>query len=198
MIAYIIRRLLFVVPTLFAIIILNFIIIQVAPGGPVEQALAQIQGLAVDATARFSGTDQGEAAQQGSQGNITSASSSGPVSSYRGARGLDQEFIREIERLYGFDKPAYERFLIMIKNYLIFDLGDSFFRDKSVVDLVIEKLPVSISLGLWTTLLVYFISIPLGIAKAAKDGSRFDIWTSVLIFIAYAIPGFPFAIFLLI
>jgi len=196
--AYIIRRLLFVIPTLFAIIVLNFIVIQLAPGGPVEQALAKIQGMAVDATARFSGTDQGEAALQGSQGDLTRASPGAPSNSYRGARGLDPELITEIERLYGFDKPAHERFLIMIKNYVMFDLGDSFFRDKSVVDLVIEKLPVSISLGLWTTLLTYLISIPMGIAKSVRDGSKFDVWTSVVVIIGNAIPGFLFAILLVV
>ena len=198
MLAYIIRRLLFVIPTLFAIIVLNFIVIQLAPGGPVEQALAQIQGMAVDATARFSGTNQGETTTQGSQGDLTRASPGAPSNSYRGARGLDPELIMEIERLYGFDKPAYERFLIMIKNYVMFDLGDSFFRDKSVVDLVIEKLPVSISLGLWTTLLTYLISIPMGIAKSVRDGSKFDVWTSVVVIIGNAIPGFLFAILLVV
>ena len=198
MLAYIIRRLLFIIPTLFAIIVLNFIVIQLAPGGPVEQALAQIQGLAVDATARFSGTDQGESASQGNQGDLTRASPGAPSNSYRGARGLDPELITEIERLYGFDKPAHERFLIMIKNYVMFDLGDSFFRDKSVVDLVIEKLPVSISLGLWTTLLTYLISIPMGIAKSVRDGSKFDVWTSVVVIIGNAIPGFLFAILLVV
>ena len=155
MLAYIIRRLLLVIPTLFAIIFLNFIVIQLAPGGPVEQALAQIEGMAVDATARISGTGQGEISSQGGEGGLGSGTSVSVNHSYRGARGLDPELVREIEKLYGFDKPAYERFFIMVQNYLRFNLGDSFFRDKSVVDLIIEKLPVSISLGIWTTFLTY-------------------------------------------
>ena len=195
MLAYIIRRLLFVIPTLFAIIIVNFIIIQLAPGGPVEQVLAQIEGTVVDATARISGTSQGETIPQVSQATVRPG---GPNQRYRGARGLDPELVMEIEKLYGFDKPAYDRFLIMMKNYVTFDLGDSFFRDKSVVDLVIEKLPVSISLGLWTTLLTYLISIPMGIAKSVRDGSNFDVWTSVVVIIGNAIPGFLFAILLVV
>ena len=198
MLAYIVRRLFFVIPTLFAIIFLNFIVIQLAPGGPVEQAIAQIQGTATDATARISGTGQGEITSQGSEGNLAERTTGGAVNSYRGARGLDPEFVREIEKLYGFDKPAHERFFKMIKNYLQFDLGDSFFRDKSVVDLVIEKLPVSISLGLWTTLLTYLISIPMGIAKSVRDGSNFDVWTSMVVIIGNAIPGFLFAILLIV
>ena len=198
MLAYIVRRLLFVIPTLFAIIFLNFLVIQLAPGGPVEQALAQIQGTAVDATARISGTDLGEITTQRSQDGLLSNSSGVSVSGYRGSRGLDPEFVKEIEKLYGFDKPAHERFFKMIKNYLKFDLGNSFFRDASVIDLVIEKLPVSISLGLWTTLLTYLISIPMGIAKSVRDGSDFDVWTSVVVIIGNAIPGFLFAILLVV
>ncbi len=195
MLAYIIRRLLFVIPTLFAIIVLNFVIIQFSPGGPVEQAIAQLQGTAVDATARISGASQGESTPQSGQANRPGGSAS---STYRGARGLDPELIKEIEKLYGFDKPAHERFFIMLKNYLVFDLGESFFRDRSVVDLVIEKLPVSISLGIWTTLLTYLISIPMGIAKSVRDGSNFDIWTSVVVIIGNAIPAFLFAILLVV
>jgi microcin C transport system permease protein len=190
--------LLLVIPTLFAIIFLNFIVIQLAPGGPVEQALAQIEGMAVDATARISGTGQGEISSQGGEGGLGSGTSVSVNHSYRGARGLDPELVREIEKLYGFDKPAYERFFIMVQNYLRFDLGDSFFRDKSVVDLIIEKLPVSISLGIWTTFLTYLISIPMGIAKSVRDGSNFDVWTSAIVIIGNAIPGFLFAILLVV
>ena len=171
MIAYILRRLMLVVPTLFGIMVVNFFIIQAAPGGPVEQMLSQIQGTAVDATERFSGSSSGgETLRKGGQD-----SGSG---TYRGARGLPRDLIERIEKMYGFDKPMGERFVLMMKNYLVFDFGESFFRNKRVVDLIIEKMPVSISLGLWTTLLIYFVSIPLGIAKAVRDGSRFDVSTS--------------------
>ena len=145
MIAYILRRLMLVVPTLFGIMVINFFIIQAAPGGPVEQMLSQIQGTAVDATERFSGSSTGGETLRGSD------SSSG---TYRGARGLPRELIERIEKMYGFDKPIGERFLLMMKNYLVFDFGESFFRNRRVVDLIIEKMPVSISLGLWTTLLI--------------------------------------------
>ncbi len=195
MLAYILRRLLLIIPTLFGIMVVNFIIVQAAPGGPVEQVIAKLQGLQVDATARISGTSSGEVAQA----NKPAQSSSRPqTSKYRGAQGLDPEFIKEIERQFGFDKPAYERFLMMMGNYLRFDFGDSFFRDRSVVDLVLDKMPVSISLGLWTTLLVYLISIPLGIAKAVRDGSRFDMWSSGVVIVGNAIPGFLFAILLIV
>jgi microcin C transport system permease protein len=194
MLAYIIRRLALIVPTLFGIMVLNFFIIQLAPGGPVEQMIAQISGTAVDATARIGGADTSETSSQQSQ----SSSSGGVNSKYRGAQGLDPEFIKEIEELYGFDKPVYERFWMMIGNYIRFDFGESYFRDRKVVDLVIDKMPVSISLGLWTTLLVYLISIPLGVAKAVRDGSRFDIATSALIIVGNAIPGFLFAVLLVV
>ena len=190
MIAYIIRRLLLIVPTLFGIMVINFAIVQFAPGGPVEQTIAQIRGQDVSATARFSGSVQGDTGR--------STSSGGGESNYRGARGLDPELIKEIERLYGFDKPAPERFLQMMGQYLRFDFGRSFFRDRSVVQLVLEKMPVSISLGLWTTLLIYLISIPLGIAKARRDGTPFDLWTSALVIVGNAIPAFLFAIFLVV
>ncbi|NQV56014.1 MAG: microcin C ABC transporter permease YejB [Rhodospirillales bacterium] len=196
MLAYIIRRLLLVIPTLIGIVVVNFVIIQGAPGGPVEQTLAKIEGTDVDATARVSGSTQGEAAP-GAASKATGGTQ-GTAGKYRGARGLDPEFIKEIEKLYGFDKPAYERLYIMMKNYLVFDLGSSFFQDRSVVDLVIDKMPVSISLGIWTTLLVYLISIPLGIAKSVRDGERFDIWTSAVIIFGNAIPGFLFAILLIV
>ncbi|MBL10949.1 MAG: microcin ABC transporter permease [Acidiferrobacteraceae bacterium] len=189
MTAYIVRRLLLMIPTLLAIMVVNFFIIQVAPGGPVEQILANLSGIGDTMTERVTRSDGGDfVAQDFDQGN----------SKYRGAQGLDPAFILELEQQFGFDKPLHERFFMMMRQYLLFDFGESYYRDQKVTDLVLDKMPVSISLGLWTTLLVYFISIPLGIAKAAKDGSRFDIWTSVLIFIAYAIPGFLFAIFLLI
>jgi microcin C transport system permease protein len=195
MLAYITRRLLLIVPTLFGIMVLNFAIIQAAPGGPVEQMIAQIRGEAVEATARVGagggseviGTQPGAGAQTGTL-----------ESKYRGARGLDPELVKSIEKQFGFDKPAHERFFQMMVNYATFDFGDSFFRDRKVVDLVLDKMPVSISLGLWTTLLVYLISIPLGIAKAVRDGSRFDIWTSGAIIVGYAIPSFLFAILLVV
>ena len=191
MAAYILRRLLLIIPTLFGIMVLNFVIIQAAPGGPVEQAIAQIEGHGDVATARVSGGAMGES-------GAASGGSSQGESSYIGARGLDPEFVRELETLYGFDKPAHERFLDMLWRYARFDFGDSFFQDRPVVDLVIEKLPVSISLGLWTTLLMYLISIPLGIRKAVRDGSRFDVWTSTVVIVGNAIPGFLFAIALVV
>lgn len=191
--AYILRRLLLIVPTLFAIMVLNFTIIQIAPGGPVEQMMARLQGTAIDATAQISGGG-GETAKP----KDAKASNGNPESSYRGARGLDPEIIAEIERMFGFDKPLHERFFLMVGNYLRFDFGESYFRDRKVVDLVFEKMPVSISLGLWTTLLVYLISIPLGVLKAVRDGDRFDIWTSVLVIIGNAIPGFLFALLLVV
>ena len=181
MAAYLLRRLLLVIPTLFGIMVLNFFIVQTAPGGPVEQMIAKIQGTGVSATDRFSGGGTGELIQrpQNDQGS----------GAYRGARGLPPEVIKRIERMYGFDKPIYERFWLMMKSYAVFDFGDSFFRNRRVVDLVLDKMPVSISLGIWTTLLVYLISIPLGIRKAVKDGSKFDTWTSAVIIVGFAIPG---------
>ncbi len=193
MLAYIAKRLLLVIPALFGIMVVNFVIIQAAPGGPIQQAIAQIQGTAVDATARVSGGAIGELA-----GERQTVPLGEQASRYRGAQGLPPEFIAELERLYGFDKPAHERFFLMLGNYLRFDFGNSYFRDESVVNLVLEKLPVSISLGLWTTLLTYLISIPLGIRKAVRDGSRFDVWTSAVIIIGNAIPSFLFAILLIV
>jgi microcin C transport system permease protein len=195
MLAYILRRLALIVPTLFGIMVVNFIVIQAAPGGPVEQVLAKLQGLQVEATARVSGSTSGEIAT-GTKSR--QQSSGGSTSKYRGAQGLDPEFIKDIERQFGFDKPAHERFYLMMKNYLVFDFGDSFFRDRSVFDLVVDKMPVSISLGLWTTLLIYLISIPLGISKAVRDGSRFDMWSSGVVIVGNAIPGFLFAILLIV
>ena len=186
MTAYIIRRLLLIIPTLFGIMLINFAIVQFAPGGPVEQMISQVTGTAVDATARFAG----------SGGEVAAAPSGGER--YRGGQGLDPQFVKEIEKLYGFDKPAHERFWLMLSQYVRLDFGRSFFRDRSVVELVLEKMPVSISLGLWTTLLIYLISIPLGIAKATRDGAPFDVWTSVVVIVGNAIPSFLFAILLVV
>ncbi|HEY8515063.1 MAG TPA: microcin C ABC transporter permease YejB [Candidatus Binatia bacterium] len=194
MAAYIVRRLILLLPTLFGIMLLNFVVINAAPGGPVEQILARVQDTAVQATARISGSQRGEAGGGAQRTGPTSATSS----KYHGARGIDPAFIAELERQFGFDKPAHERFLLMMWNFLRFDFGESFFRDRSVVSLVIDKMPVSISLGVWTTLLVYLISIPLGIAKAVRDGSRFDVWTSAAVIVGNAIPGFLFAILLIV
>ncbi|MCH9674898.1 MAG: microcin C ABC transporter permease YejB [Gammaproteobacteria bacterium] len=190
---YIFRRLLLIIPTLLGIMILNFVIIQAAPGGPVEQLLSKLSGTGVDATSRITGTGSAEV-----QLGQDTSSGSDAANKYRGARGLDPEFVKEIEKLYGFDKPAHERFFQMLGNYVRFDFGTSYFRDRTVVDLVIEKLPVSISLGLWTTLLVYLISIPLGISKAVRDGQTFDVWTSAVVIIGNAIPSFLFAILLVV
>lgn len=193
MAAYILRRLLLIIPTLFGIMVLNFVIVQAAPGGPVERVLAQLQGHDIGATARISGDASGE-----TQSSSASTNSSSSASKYRGAQGLDPDLVADLERQFGFDKPASERFWLMIRNYAKFDFGDSFFRDRSVIDLVLDKMPVSISIGLWTTLLVYLISIPLGIRKAVSDGSQFDIWTSAAIIVGYAIPGFMFAVLLVV
>ena len=192
---YITKRLLLIIPTLFGIMLINFCIIQAAPGGPVEQIIAELSGVGGHATSRFSGSASGDFSANG-QANLAVAS--GESSTYRGAQGLDPEIITRIEKMYGFDKPAYERFWDMIKSYAQFDFGTSFFKDQSVVSLILDKMPVSISLGLWTTLLVYLISIPLGIRKAIKDGSKFDVWSSSIIIIGEAIPGFLFAILLIV
>jgi microcin C transport system permease protein len=191
--SYILRRLLLMIPTLLGIMVLNFVIIQAAPGGPVEQILAQLQGKNVAATARFSGggSETGAGARAGSQAGSV-------ASKYRGAQGLDPQLIADLEHQFGFDKPAHERFLLMMGRYLRFDFGESFFRSRSVIQLIIDRLPVSISLGLWTTLLTYVISIPLGVAKAVRDGSRFDVWTSAVVIIGNAIPSFLFAILLIV
>ena len=193
MIAYIIRRLLLIIPTLFGIMVLNFAIVQFAPGGPVEQTLARIKGTAKEATNAITGNQSDLIQSQNKEfGN------SGINTKYRGARGLDPELVKRIEKMYGFDKPATERFWLMMKNYATFDFGQSFFKGRPVIDLILEKMPVSISLGLWTTLIVYLVSIPLGIAKALRDGSQFDLWTSTTIVIGTAIPGYLFAIFLIV
>ncbi len=179
MAAYILRRLLLLVPTLFGIIAINFAVAQLAPGGPVEQAMAEARGRGGSATER-----------------ITGATSD--TGTYRGARGLDEKQRQEIIRMFGFDKPAGERFLLMVRDYLSFDFGRSFFRDATVVQLVFQKMPVSVSLGLWSTLLIYLVSIPLGIAKAVRDGTRFDVASSAAVLVGYAIPGFLFAILLVV
>ncbi|KTQ95359.1 microcin ABC transporter permease [Aureimonas ureilytica] len=187
MAAYILRRLALMIPTLFGIMAVSFIVIQFAPGGPVEQVVASLQGQGGGAADRLGGGGGGEAAAM-----------SGESSGYRGAQGLDPEFIKRLEQQFGFDKPPLERFATMIWDYARFDFGTSFFSNATVVDLIIQKLPVSISLGLWITLLSYIISIPLGIRKALKEGSRFDTWTSAVIIVAYAIPGFLFAVLLIV
>ncbi|WP_019015820.1 microcin C ABC transporter permease YejB [Elioraea tepidiphila] len=192
--AYILRRLLLIIPTLFGIMVINFVIVQFAPGGPVEQMIAELRGQ----------TGVGAPLERITGGGREIAAPGAPTavdageSRYRGARGLDPEIIAEIERMFGFDKPAHVRFFQMIGSYLTFDFGRSFFQDRTVVELLIDKMPVSISLGLWTTLLVYLISIPLGIRKAVKDGTRFDLWTSAVVLVGYAIPSFLFAILLVV
>ncbi len=190
MISYFLRRLILIIPTLFGIILLNFLIIQFAPGGPVENTIARLQGIDVGATERVSG---GMKDGLDNQNNFMSSNNK-----YVGAQGLDPSIIAEIEKMYGFDQPPHIRFYKMIKNYLVFDFGESFFQDRKVIDIVIEKLPVSISLGLWTTLLIYLISIPLGVYKAVNDGRKFDVWSSVVVIIGNAVPSFLFAILLII
>ncbi|MCA0908705.1 MULTISPECIES: microcin C ABC transporter permease YejB [Ruegeria] len=187
--AYILRRLLLIIPTLLGIMIVNFTLVQFVPGGPVEQIIAQIEGQG-DVFAGFAGAGDAGAGSEPAGGVFDDK--------YVGARGLPPEFIAELEKEFGFDKPPLERFLIMMGNYLTLDFGESYFRSISVIDLVLEKMPVSISLGLWSTLIAYLVSIPLGIRKAIRDGSQFDTWTSAAIIVAYAIPGFLFAILLLV
>lgn len=194
MLAYIIRRLLLIIPTLFGIMVINFLIVQIAPGGPIEQMIARVQGTAVEATSRIGGSAGGDANAAQRQ-NQTSGDSGGK---YRGAQGLDPAFIKQLEKEFGFDKPLHERFIHMMSNYIVFDFGTSYFRDRRVVDLVLEKMPVSISLGIWTTLIVYLVSIPLGIAKAVRDGQPFDVWTSGVVIVGYAIPSFLFAVLLIV
>ncbi|CAN1537432.1 COG4174 ABC-type uncharacterized transport system, permease component [Rhabdaerophilaceae bacterium] len=190
MLGYALRRLALMVPTLLGILMLSFIIIQFAPGGPVERVIAQLQGQDASGSSRVGGGggDIGAGALQSGDASST----------YRGAQGLDPAFIKELEKQFGFDKPAHERFAKMVWDYARFDFGRSFFRDARVIDLIAEKLPVSISLGLWMTLIAYAISIPLGIRKAVRDGSAFDVWTSGVIVVAYAIPGFLFAVLLVV
>ncbi|OYX44544.1 MAG: microcin ABC transporter permease [Rhodobacterales bacterium 32-67-9] len=184
--AYILRRLLLMIPTLVGIMLINFTLTQFVPGGPIEQILARLEGEGDVFRNIAGGGDAGQQQQVGGDER------------YLGARGLPPEFIKELEQQFGFDKPAPQRFLEMMGNYLRFDFGESYFRSISVVDLVIEKMPVSITLGFWSTLLAYMISIPLGIRKAVRDGSKFDTWTSGAIIVAYAIPGFLFAVLLIV
>ncbi|MBX3088880.1 MAG: hypothetical protein KF742_10335, partial [Cryobacterium sp.] len=190
MLAYIARRILLMIPTILGIMLISFILVQFAPGGPVERILAQLQGTDAGALSRIGGGGGDFGSQSGGGG--------GGSSNYRGAQGLDPAFIAQLEKQFGFDKPAHERFLKMLRDYATFDFGKSYFRDVPVIDLIKEKLPVSITLGLWMTILSYAISIPLGISKAVKDGSRFDVWTSVVVIIGYAIPSFLFAILLIV
>jgi microcin C transport system permease protein len=186
--AYILRRVLLIIPTLWAIITINFFIVQIAPGGPVDQAIASMQGLDGNISLqRISGSGAGEV-----------GSGAKPASDYRGARGLDPEVIAEIEQRYGFDKPILVRYGIMLKNYITFNFGESLFKGRSVLGLIAERLPVSVSLGLWSTLIIYLVSIPLGIKKAVKNGSHFDMWTSTVIIIGNAIPSFLFAVLLIV
>jgi microcin C transport system permease protein len=188
MLGYLFRRLLLIVPTLLGIMIVNFTIIQAAPGGPIDVVLAELRGISTDPTQRIAGGGGAEVQARERSGDAR----------YRGAQGLDPELIKELEREFGFDKPPVERFLNMLVKYATFDFGRSFFKDRPVVDLVLEKMPVSISLGLWTTLIVYLVSIPLGIRKAVRDGSRFDVWTSGAVIVGYAIPSFLFAVLLIV
>lgn len=183
MAAYLLRRLLLIPPTLLGILLLNFVIIQAAPGGPIEQIMAQMGDMGSLDSTRL-GSSTGEAGSSDS--------------SYQGSRGVDARFIAELEAQFGFDKPAPERFWLLLQQYLRFDLGESFFQGRSVAALIVDKIPVSLSLGLWSTLLIYLISIPLGIQKALRHGSRFDVWTSSVVIVGYAIPGFLFAILLIV
>ena len=185
--AYILRRLLLIIPTLIGIMLINFTLVQFVPGGPVEQAIARIQG-GGDVFEGFAGSGNDGGATEVTTGN----------ENYVGARGLPPEFIAELEKEFGFDKPPVQRFFNMMWNYVRFDFGESYFRSIGVIDLIKEKLPVSITLGLWSTLIAYLVSIPLGIRKAVKDGTSFDTWTSGALIAAYAIPGFLFAILLLV
>jgi len=185
MLIYILKRLLLIVPTLLGILLLNFVIVQAAPGGPVEKVIAQLQGIGGGgAGGGFAGTTQDLVNSGGGD--------------YRGSRGMPPELLERIEKLYGFDKPAPERFWLMIKRYLTFDFGESYYRDKAVSTLIAERLPVSISLGLWSTLITYLVAVPLGIKKAVRDGSRFDVWSSTAIIVGYAIPSFLIAILLVV
>ncbi len=179
---YVLRRLLLILPTLFGVMVINFIVVQFAPGGPVEQALAEAAGFGSSSTASVSSAAMGPGGESG----------------YTGSSGIDPALVARLEKQFGFDKPAHERFFMMIWNYARLDFGTSYFQNRPVIDLVMERLPVSISLGLWSLLLIYSISIPLGIAKAVRDGQRFDVWTSGVVFTAYAIPGFLFAILLIV
>ncbi len=181
--AYIIKRLLLMIPTLLGVMLLTFLVVQFVPGGPIEQIIARLENPEAGADSRLNGGDE---------------TSDANTSTYQGAKGLDPEFIKKLEIQFGFDKPPHERFLKMLKDYATFDFGESYFTDKKVIDLIIEKMPVSISLGLWLMIITYAVSIPLGIRKAVHDGSAFDIWTSAVVIIGYAIPSFIFAIILIV
>lgn len=193
MLGYIIRRLLLIIPTLLGIMLISFAIIQATPGGPVENVISRMKGFEQGAESRLNSQNQDLIK---STNNVTQSSQT--TSKYRGAQGLDPALIKRLEKMYGFDKPAHERFLLMLKNYVMFDFGESFFKNAKVTELIIAKMPVSISLGLWSTLLIYLVCIPLGIKKAISHGSRFDVTTSAMIIVGYAIPGFLFAILLII
>ncbi len=196
MAAYLIKRFLLIFPTLFGIMLINFAIIQFAPGGPVDQVLSKISGNNVDSTTRIGG---GSGDGIAGQANTSNTASGGNESSrYRGSAGLDPEFIKSLEKQFGLDQPTHIRFLKMLKDYATFNFGESYFRKISVLELIKEKLPVSISLGLWMTLLTYSICIPLGIRKAVKDGQPFDVWTSSILILGYALPGFLVGVFLLV
>ncbi len=196
MAAYLLKRLLLIIPTLFGIMLISFGIIQFAPGGPVDRIIAQLTGHDSSIVSRIGGG--GGETLGGNNSALGQGGAEGVTSKYRGAQGLDPEFIKSLEKQFGFDKPAYERFLLMMKNYLTFNFGKSYFRDVSVLQLIKEKLPVSISLGLWMMLISYMISIPLGIRKAMHDGEPFDTWSSTVLVVAYAVPGFLFAVLLLV
>lgn len=198
MATYLIKRLLLVFPTLLGIMLFSFIIIQFAPGGPVERMIAELMGHTSSITQRMGGSGGDGLQGGGAGGQLGQGAADAVTSKYRGAQGLDPEFIKSLEKQYGFDKPAHERFIMMMRDYLTFNFGNSYFRDVSVLELIKEKLPVSISLGLWMTLLTYLISIPLGIRKAVNDGTKYDTWTSAFLVIGYAIPGFLFAVLLLV
>lgn len=198
MLNYILRRVLLMIPTLFGIMVLNFLIVQAAPGGPIEQIVAKLQGNAVEATARVSGSGGADVSGPNQGLRENNAAASAVTSRYKGAQGVDPDLILELEKQFGFDQPLHTRFLKMMGNYLSFDFGKSYFRDQGVMELVVSKMPVSVSLGLWTTLIVYLVSIPLGIRKAVKDGTPFDIWSSAAIIAGYAIPSFLFAVLLIV
>ncbi len=198
MTAYLLKRLALIVPTMFGIMAVAFIVVQFAPGGPVERVIAQLTGTDVSLTSRISGGGGDGIAGSNTAAQTGQGSAQAVASRYRGAQGLDPEFIKSLEKQFGFDKPAHERFFLMLWNYLRFDFGQSYFRDVPVLDLIAEKLPVSISLGLWMTLLTYLISIPLGIRKAMRDGEPFDTWTSGVLVVGYAVPGFLVAVLLLV
>ncbi|MDX2259764.1 MAG: microcin C ABC transporter permease YejB [Hyphomicrobiaceae bacterium] len=198
MAAYLLKRLLLVLPTLFGIMLVSFIVIQFAPGGPVDRVIAQLTGSDVSMSSRITGGTGDGLGAGGGQAQTGQGSADAVASKYRGAQGLDPEFIKSLEKQFGFDKPAHERFLMMMWSYLTFDFGKSYFRDVPVIDLIAEKLPVSVSLGIWMTLITYLISIPLGIRKAVKDGEPFDVWSSGVLVIGYAVPGFLVAVLLLV